>query len=150
MAKTKTKNLPKKQHNPIPFRLSEITLIESVLNISDDFEIVLDNKLRYNLNILVQYNIKESSIEIFVTYEFLNGELQLNKLIVLNKYLIVGLNSFIINDNFTDKGFISYLSNLSVVHTRGVHSVLIKDTKLKGFYLPLNVDTEHYTQTFIR
>jgi len=134
---TKKQANRKETRRPIAFSISQIELIESSMDIPENFEFKLGEKFTFKLSVDFSANKEKSLLTVRIGYIFYMEDVAILSMIVNNNYHIANLSTYIINKKFTDKFFIEYIADLSIDHARGIQSGLIKDTVLNGIFIPI-------------
>lgn len=133
---TQKKHIQKKKRKAIEFAISRIDLVDININCPDGFDASSKSSFKYKLSAHFSIDKDNSSLKVTISYLFLRDSDTLLNLSVENEYHIRDLTSLIVNEKICDDGFVYYIAELSINQTRGIQAFLIKDTPLKGLYIP--------------
>jgi hypothetical protein len=129
------RNKKSKQRQLVNYSVSKISLLHSDLNFPDHFQISPTDNLNYNFEVNFSIDKSNSILKIVINYEFLVNEIKVLDLKVQNNYNVRQLGLIFSGAEFDP--FIIFLIELSVDHTRGIQSTLIKGTPIDNFYIPV-------------
>ena len=130
----------KKNTFDIIFSVNDISLEESYVNKDIETDVTLQDKLRFKFSGETILEAATSMLKIIIYYKFLKEEVLLLDMKVVNSFKLRNLNESQMNKAHQDKKFIKSLVMLSVNHTRGIQSTLIKGTRFDKLYMPLLPD----------
>ena len=134
--KKSTKKASIKQE-PIRFTIKSISVLDFKNNIPNSIEDINLISFNYKLTANVSVNIQESLLDIVIVYTFFDDTTQYEELSILTRILIVNLQKHLSPENkISDIGFLRYMVDMSITHSRGVHALLVKDTKFDNLLMP--------------
>jgi hypothetical protein len=120
------------------FIVRNIHIKEQFINIPDGFNLSTNPILSFMLDVGVGGIIASSQLQILITYEFRHEEHLLLKLVVENDYQVKNIQSFFDENGAAIKSDLTdHLVEISIHHTRGVQSTIIKNTALEKLYIPI-------------
>lgn len=129
----------KSKGKSINYSLENITLVDHF--IEDSHEVDKDSeKFTYKLGGETSGDTDTGMISIRVSYTFFYLELKLFFIEVLSEFKVTQHTKKIMEDAFNDEKFMRYLFFLSIHHTRGIQSTLIKGKKIDQLYIPIAPD----------
>jgi len=129
MEKRKTKKY-------INYSLEAIDLISNSINVPQNFDASDEHGLTFGLELKSTIKIDEELLIIEINYEFLKDAITVFNIVVQNIFKIDRIKNYVKNEQIEQKEFYEFLVELSINHTRGVQSQLLKNTPLARFYIP--------------
>lgn len=136
MAKSNKRNTEKKRVDPVKFRISKISLVKQFVD--HPTHLNYDETGNYGYLFEVDINLLEdkSIVQVIISYKFYFKEHELLNMKVENDFNIENFNKVVINEEIVDKIFLVFLVNISINHTRGIQSIITKETPYRNYYIP--------------
>ncbi|HWB26664.1 MAG TPA: hypothetical protein VG738_14365 [Chitinophagaceae bacterium] len=136
MAKGEQKPTRNKHLAGITFSIARIDLTNSVKKIPSTLNSQEFKDFRFEVETDFKLFPTTQIIQIIISYDFyLLGDLLLS-MQVENDFKISNFADVVINNDIPDKEFLIFLVGISLNHSRGIQSVITKDTPISNFYIP--------------
>lgn len=141
MQKTKKKRTIKKETSKdsqgVQFTISKIELINHELKRElPEITVAFIKDLRYFLEADINLLLENSIVQVVVNYRFYTTDLTLLEMIVENDFKVIDLPNLITDGKINNLEFALFLVGTSITHSRGIQSMLIKDTTIAHLYIP--------------
>lgn len=137
-----------KKERGFQFGIQEINLLESQIDplLPADYS-TYGKKLQYKLEVNIFPQSSKKIVQIIVDYSFNSDEHTLFKFKTENIFKIEDVSDIYSNETLNKK-LAAYLVEISIYHSRGIQSILLKDTPIKYLYLPF-ISKEKFAQGFV-
>jgi len=132
----------KKSKFEISYGLSDISLEDQYIKPYDSNNTANLKDSQYHCSGETTLDENNNLIKVHLTYEFWNDKVLLLKQKFLHEYKIFKVNNSGLMKANSDKNFIKHLITISIHHSRGMQALLLKDTYLKSFYIPLDTQVD--------
>jgi len=122
----------------INYSLKSILISEQRINESANVDLTDTKNLTTDFSGAVNLIESDFIIETSISYQFLSKEIELFYIQIINEFSILKTNQPRLLKVYQNQHFIKHLINISTHHFRGMQSILLKDSKYKSLYIPLN------------
>jgi hypothetical protein len=122
----------------VRYILEEIMLLDKEINTdtsSIDFSDL--EKFNYHLSAETSLNGPDKILSISIFYTFFSESTMLFRFNVVNKFKIFENSEKELTLIHSNERFMKHLISISIDHSRGIQSILIKETPFKSLYIPL-------------
>lgn len=134
-----SKATPKKataKKSPITFNVTKILLLNHFLNQENEFKNENRKNLKFAFESSVNIIADESVIQVITDYTLVYQNTDLFRMQVENDFKIDNFNDAVTDGKIANQQFFIFIIGISITHSRGIQSTLIKGTALDHLYIP--------------